>query len=204
MKRLRKQFAPTEIRFYMCGEYGPQLKRPHFHACLFNVGFDDKTYWSAQPSGAKLYRSATLEKLWPSGFSTVGDLTFESAAYTARYCMKKITGQGAKNYYNGLVPEFNKMSLKPGIGQKFLEKWQSDIYPRDVVISNAKEVKPPKYYDKIYKKKEPEKMEEIKYNREKEGRKNYQDNTNRRLQDKEIVTTARLKYLKRSMMEYQE
>ena len=42
MKRLRKRFKGKRIRFYMCGEYGEQFDRPHFHACIFGVDFPDK------------------------------------------------------------------------------------------------------------------------------------------------------------------
>lgn len=197
MKRLRKQFPQRTIRFYMCGEYGPQLQRPHFHACLFGVGFTDKTKWTDT-----LYRSETLEKLWTSGYSTIGEVTFETAAYTARYCMKKITGKNAKYHYGELTPEFNHMSLKPGIGKKFLEKWETDIYPNDYVVINGMETKPPKYYDKIYKKNKPQSYEEIQFKRETEGRKNYEDNTERRLKDKEIVANAKVSKLRRQMQEY--
>ena len=43
MKRLRFHFRGVPIRFYMCGEYGEDFGRPHFHACLFGLDFPDKT-----------------------------------------------------------------------------------------------------------------------------------------------------------------
>ena len=81
MKRLRKEFAPTNIRFYMCGEYGEDFSRPHFHACLFNCFFGDRKRIPGGASGSPLYRSDILERLWPFGYSSIGDVTFESAAY---------------------------------------------------------------------------------------------------------------------------
>lgn len=209
MRRLRKHYAPKQVRFFMCGEYGPQLERPHFHACLFGLDFEDKEYWSKMPSGEKLYRSKTLERLWPQGFSSVGAVTFESAGYVARYCMKKITGHNARYYYQrdgyDLIPEFSHMSLKPGIGRTFLEKWETDIYPRDeVILRGGISMKPPKYYDKIYSKSNEEEYEEIQYERLKAGRKNYIDNTERRLRDKEIVTEARISNLTRKIGNYEE
>ena len=42
MKRARHH-APSGVRFYMCGEYGPQTKRPHYHACLFGIDFKVNT-----------------------------------------------------------------------------------------------------------------------------------------------------------------
>ena len=90
------------IRFYMCGEYGENFGRPHFHACLFNFDFVDKTYWSKSPGGSKIYRSDILEDLWPFGFSSIGEVNFQSAAYVARYIMKKVTGKSAAKYYKSV------------------------------------------------------------------------------------------------------
>ena len=72
MKRLRKEFPDRRIRYYHCGEYGEQLDRPHYHACLFNLGFSDKELFE-QNDGVNLFVSKTLEKLWSYGFCTVGD-----------------------------------------------------------------------------------------------------------------------------------
>lgn len=200
MRRLRKEAAPQRIRFYMCGEYGEQLLRPHFHACLFNCSFIDQEIWATSETGMDIYRSKTLERLWPKGFSTVAPVTFETAAYTARYCMKKITGHNAKYWYGEKKPEYNAMSLKPGIGKRFLEKWEMDIYPRDYVIINGVKTKPPKYYDKVFKDKDPDAFEEMQQKRELEGRSRYEDNTERRLKDKEEVTKARVRNLKRRLI----
>ena len=64
MKRLRKKYGEG-IRFFQCGEYGSKGDRPHYHACLFNFDFPDKQIWKRSESGALLYRSSSLEKLWP-------------------------------------------------------------------------------------------------------------------------------------------
>jgi len=158
MKRLRKQFTGTNIRFYMCGEYGENFGRPHFHACLFGIDFPDRKYLTTTKSGSKLYTSKILEKLWPFGLSSIGDVTFQSAGYVARYIMKKITGDNAFNQYNfidddGVIvrsrePEFTRMSLKPGIGANWLAKFHSDVYPHDHVIVNGRKNAVPRYYDK--------------------------------------------------------
>lgn len=200
LKRLRKYAAPTRPRFYMCGEYGPENFRPHYHALLFGWDFADKKYWRKSPSGEKLYRSAVLEQLWPYGNCEIGAVTFESAAYCARYCVQKVTGHNAKDHYRrvdesgefSLPPEFNRMSLKPGIGSAWLEKFGTDVYPHDYVVINGKEVKPPRYYDRLFERINPDAMEEIKYRRELDARTRYEDNTPARLVTKEIVTTARV------------
>lgn len=111
MKRLRKRFSGKVIRFYMCGEYGENFGRPHFHACLFGHNFDDLTLWKVQ-NKQKLYRSKTLEELWPFGHSSVGTVTFESAAYVARYIMKKVTGEAAELHYT-FRRSFNRGDIRP-------------------------------------------------------------------------------------------
>ncbi|MEO5355656.1 MAG: hypothetical protein H7835_21005, partial [Magnetococcus sp. XQGC-1] len=39
MKRLRKYYVEFTVRFYMCGEYGENFARPHYHACIFAIMF---------------------------------------------------------------------------------------------------------------------------------------------------------------------
>lgn len=205
MKRLRKFTGTNGVRFYMCGEYGPENWRPHFHACLFNHDFADKEYYSRSPAGEKIYRSAALEKLWPFGFSSVGAVTFESAAYVARYCVAKVTGHNASAHYRRvdadgeyqLPPEFNHMSLKPGIGSRWLEKYRTDVYPHDYVVVRGVEVKPPKYYDRLFASQFPDDFEDIQFRRELDGKSRFADNTDERLAVREIVQRARSSQLVR-------
>lgn len=205
MKRLR--FKKGEVRFYMCGEYGGTTGRPHYHACLFGMDFDDKKYFTTLPSGAHIYRSAELEQLWKCGNSSIGDVTFESAAYVARYCVQKVTGKNADDHYRRrdadgeyfLPPEFNVMSRRPGIGKPFLDKWKSDIYPHDYVIVRGQKMKPPKFYDQQFKASDPDTFEQMQFERERLGRANWEDNTPARLGDKAEVAAARAAFLKRSL-----
>lgn len=149
MKRLRKKFGDG-IRFFACGEYGSLYQRPHYHAILFGFDFPDKQFFKYK-HGTILYRSPTLEKLWPYGFSTVGTVTFESCAYVARYCLKKVTGDKADDYYHGRQPEYVVMSRRPGIARDWIDEYLTDVYPHDyVVIRGGIKCKPPRYYDKIY------------------------------------------------------
>lgn len=153
------------IRFYVSGEYGENFGRPHWHALLFNFDFSDKYFWRWRryPNGMRyaVYRSPTLEELWPYGNSEIGSVTLQSAGYCARYILKKITGDNAEKHYRivdqdtGQVfdrcPEFSKQSLRPGIGEGWFRKFHSDVYPLDrVVLRDGREVKPPRYYDKQY------------------------------------------------------
>lgn len=207
MKRVRKKFGPT--RFFMCGEYGEDKDRPHFHAGLFGVAFlEDRRYWRKSKSGFPLYRSETLEQLWPHGNSEIGDLTLESAAYMARYTFKKMDGD-FKSRYNRIdvdtgevyqVPqEFARMSLKPGIGAGWLDKFTSDVYPRGYVVYKGVKSLPPRYYDKRMMVSNPDMVEWLKFQRSERAREKFADNTQERLTAKEIVLKARMQSKRRSL-----
>lgn len=124
--------TPRRVRFFMSGEYGDDKSRPHFHALLFGYDFPEQVV-CAKKGGHELFRSPLLERLWPFGFSSIGRVTFESAAYVARYVMKKVTGDLARDHYRVVdpatgeiidrVPEFCHMSLKPGIGGPWLDRF---------------------------------------------------------------------------------
>ena len=101
LKRLRKKRGP--FRFFMAGEYGEQFFRPHHHACLFGLHFHDRELHSRSDSGSDVCVSAELSDLWPDGHASVGDFTFESAAYVARYVVKKVTGDAAEEHYKRMT-----------------------------------------------------------------------------------------------------
>lgn len=169
MKRLRKHVGGG-VRFYHCGEYGEQFGRPHYHALLFGYDFSDKVLLK-EVGGVKLFTSETLSKLWGKGFATCGAVTMESAAYVARYVMKKITGEAAAEHYGGRKPEYTTMSRRPGVGRAWFEKFSGDVFPSDEVIVNGRSCKPPRYYDNLLEKAMPEMLEAVKRERVKEGNK---------------------------------
>lgn len=191
------------IRFYMAGEYGTDFGRPHFHACVFNFDFDDKYVFFKTPAGSLIYRSPSLERLWPYGFSSIGDVNFSSAAYVARYIVSKVTGESAALHYANVdlstgelvssrVPEFNKMSLKPGIGRLWFDQYHSDVYPSDEVIINGRRCKPPRYYDKLYSNVAPYDYDMLLFDRDTRARDNSDNMTRERLAVREQVAYSRL------------
>ncbi len=203
MKRLRKNTG-RKIRYYHCGEYGDKKGRPHYHACLFNYDFPDKKHWKTI-NEVPLYISDQLEETWKNGFCTIGSVTFESAAYVARYIMKKITGEIADDHYFDpetgvfLEPEYTTMSRRPGIGQGWIKKWTSDVYPCDNVVINAKLTRPPKYYDTQYEILDPDEFTKIKALRSKKAKKHIDNNTPLRLKTRERIQQLKLKQLPREL-----
>lgn len=165
-KRYRKKFG--KVRMYYCGEYGETTHRPHYHALVFGHRLPDLEHHS-QSGSNRLYISETLNRLWGLGHTLVGDLTFESASYVARYATKKLTGPAGKKQYEdrGLVPPYCCMSRRPGIGSDWYDKFNTDVYPSDEVICRGKYTsKPPRYYDEQLKKINPDLYNQIKATRE--------------------------------------
>jgi hypothetical protein len=165
MKRLRKSIYPKKVSYYYCGEYGEKYERPHYHACIFGHDFSDKELFR-ESHGNRLYSSPQLNKLWGIGYCIIGDVTFESAAYVARYITKKVTGPFKDEHYCGRLPEYTNMSKKPAIGLEWIKKYHSDVYPSDEVILKGKSVRPARYYDKFYSKHYEDKFDKIKQKRE--------------------------------------
>lgn len=145
--------------YYACGEYGALL-RPHYHAVTAGLPFPDRAHHRDDDSGT-VFRSSLLEHFWPYGLSELTGVSFASAAYVAGYVYKKQSGKHAEeNAYTrvdpkdgeliDVEPEFARMSRRPAIGLDWLKKYWSDVYPRDVVVLDGHESKPPRYYDRVF------------------------------------------------------
>lgn len=201
MKRLRTSIAPRRIKFFHCGEYGSKYGRPHYHALLFGYDFADRRLHQVR-NGYPIYISEELSRLWTMGFSSCGDLTFESAAYVARYIMKKVTGKDAEGHYQGRRPEYTSMSgagQGKGIAHDWYEKYGKDVYPYDEVIMRGKRLRPPRYYDGLFEVTNPEGMQQIRAKRISAGRKHKADQTPERLKVREAIQKRRLGLLKRDL-----
>jgi len=153
-ERLRYHFPENNFSYMACGEYGEQLARPHYHAILFGLDFPDK-----KQETQKLYSSQKLQEIWPYGHSTIGEVNYKTAAYTARYSLKKVRGAEADEHYKkcnpqtgevyDIEPEFLLTSRRPAIGKTWLEKYHTDLQKGFVTIEGKK--RPiPKYYLRKY------------------------------------------------------
>jgi len=209
-KKLRENMGP--FRFLMCGEYGSgkHTERPHYHAVIFGIDFDrDRKYYKKNEQGNTLFTSTELDKAWPHGFSTIGDVSFHSVSYVAGYIQKRVNGELAAGHYRRLnkttgeiyeqAPEFALMSRGDnsgdsvtgyGLGHGWIEKYHKEVYPADSVIVNGVEASPPDYYDRWYAKHFPSEWEEVKKQRELNGKKYEEDNSPARLAVRKKVFTA--------------
>lgn len=201
VRRYRKRCGA--VRYFACGEYGETHGRPHYHALLFGAAFPDREKWR-ENNGRPLFRSQELERLWPYGSAELGAVTFESAAYVARYTVKK---QRAKEAYERVAldtgevftvaREFARMSRRPGIGAEWYRRYGKEVFPADEVVVRGSLAKPPRYYQKLLERVSPEVSETVKRARARGRRRG--DETAERLQVREVCQAARMNLFARSL-----
>lgn len=213
MKRLRKAREPQKIRFFACGEYGEMFSRPHYHVILFGYRPDDMYPWRRTKSGFVCSRSPELERVWPYGHVEVGSVTVQSAAYVARYVVKKISGDAAEQHYRKVcaltgeirrqTPEFIVMSTRPGIGAAWWETYGPEALPSDFVVIDGARRPVPRYYKRKFDAAHENAPQirtpvvEVRASRMDRARDREGDTTPDRLEAREGVALLRLDHLKR-------
>ena len=182
MKRIRthwkRKYEAENIRFMYCGEYGGKTERPHYHAIMFNFPIKPEMlkFWKYNGLHEPLYICPELEKLWGKGYIVVGEVSWSSCAYVARYVTKKIGLPANQEYYaaKGQEPEYMRVSRMPGIGREWYEMNKEQLHEFDQILMHKYNgepirVRPPKYYDKLYDLENPEEMEKLKRKRKRQG-----------------------------------
>mgnify|MGYP000220578584 FL=1 len=216
MKRLRKEISPTKVRYFMCGEYGDETWRPHYHAILFGYAFPDKMQVQSMEVDQPYFLSPLLSKLWQKGQHTIAEANFTTAAYVARYVTKKITGDMADEHYtrefidfdeytgeiksylkSELLPEYATMSRRPGIGKGWYDKYKTDCYPSDYLVKDGKYMPVPKYYDKLLEREDEVLLQQLKFKRTAKALRS-PDNTYERLIAREHCKHKQTETLKRN------
>jgi len=173
IRRLRDQFKKP-FKYFLVGEYGDNFDRPHYHALIFGTDFGYQNHYSPnqkkQSSDLQLLHDTlalscpSLDKIWGHGYTSVGELTFDSAAYCAQYAMKKVNGTKAASHYGSRHPEFMRTSQN-AIGKQYAHKYAEEIINNNSVISNDHKQPIPNYYLKQYEKLNYN-LDDLKINRE--------------------------------------
>ncbi len=191
IKRLRKN-SKQKIRYYMCGEYGDDTCRPHYHAILFGFSFKDRKLVNIR-NGNRVYTSKYLDQNWQLGSCEIGSVTFKSAGYVARYILKKQQGTAEQMFDRYVIidkatgemtarhNEYTAMSLgnlcnvckkkscknsNGGIGKKWYEQNYSDCFPHDYcVLPDGRQTSVPGYYRDLLRKSDPTLWEELRTQR---------------------------------------
>lgn len=168
IERLRYHLG-TPFKYFLVGEYGDQGDRPHYHALIFGTDFgyskhkpiidpmsnrphpENPTSLLEELHNTTALGCPELNKIWGHGFTSVGQLTFDSAAYCAQYAMKKITGSKAAAHYGKKIPEFMRTSQN-AIGKQYALQYSKEIIYNNSVVSNGTKQPVPQYYLKQYEK----------------------------------------------------
>lgn len=156
IRKFRYSFKKP-FKYFLVGEYGENFDRPHYHALIFghDFGFSDfktgRNRSLSQLHDTDAVECSELNNLWGLGFTSVGELTFDSAAYCAQYAMKKVNGPMARDHYKNRHPEFMRTSQN-AIGKQYANLYADEIITRNSVISNGAKQPIPAYYLKQYEK----------------------------------------------------
>ena len=218
MKKFRNNFN-KEIRFFHCGEYGEKSRRPHYHALIFGHDFRIPSPTNIVQKFGKgkypLFNSSELTSLWGRGHTTVGELNYDTASYTARYVTKKVKGDVSNIYID---PETNKvhkvndvyctMSRNKGIGYQsyldaFLPNGKHDWYKNDYIVnSHGIKMKPPRFFDKHYEKDNPEHFKKIKKQRQLNCQSTGTNGFDKEIQRLRYIEVVQLLKLKETLREF--
>ena len=103
----------TNVRYFVCGEYGGKTNRPHWHVLLF---------------GARLQERGLCHiDQWPYGHVYAGDIEAKSAQYVCRYTLKSAMPTDKKQVI--------RMSRRPGIGLTALRRIGAEVAKRNDELS---------------------------------------------------------------------
>lgn len=133
-KRYRKAISPSRIRYFCAGEYGPNTKRPHYHAIIFNGGFNHEKI---------------IEDSWGKGFVQVKILSgTRHIMYCCKYNLKSRRDSSFDGYGSRLF-----VSRRPGIGHSALDFFKKiynpDLKFNSVMIGGKRFSIPPYYLSKF-------------------------------------------------------
>lgn len=178
LKAVRYYFPDNRFRYVVAGEYGSKefTFRPHYHYLLMGINIHDKKFLCRE-RGSDLYTSDLMQKAWPYGRVRIGQVNINTAAYVARYCMKKMLCSNDKEYYTridletgeviDLLPEYSHWSTKPGLGKPWFDKFGlTDVYPQDKVRIGTSVYGVPQYYDKLLERIDVDMLEAVKAKRQ--------------------------------------
>ena len=160
LKRLRKhifkQGKQTKIKYYLCGEYGSERDRPHYHVIIFNVELEDligKTNAIMALNNKELMLNGKFNfncPTWGLGSITIGDVSNASIGYVLKYMVKDPKKPIPRHANDDRIPIFSNMSK--GLGDNYLNeqniKWhKNDINNRYYIpIEDGKKIAMPRYY----------------------------------------------------------
>lgn len=128
-KRLRKELKGIRLKYYMCGEYGEELGRPHYHCILMIYG-----------DLGEININKVIRDKWPEGHVDIGSVTPRSVMYCLNY-MDKLYLLEAKNPHE--VKPYQKMSL--GLGDTYFNANKDNLGSKGYITYEGVRYDIPRY-----------------------------------------------------------
>lgn len=149
-KRVRKSLG--SFRYLMCGEYGPQTHRPHYHALLFGLPLPDATRYGLR-RGHSVFKSNRLSDAWGLGLIELGSVSPSSARYCAGYVLKDTRTPSRVIEETGelvsLPAPYGRMSLRPGLGDAWIRRYYPEVFAHGACYSADKRFRIPDYFKHV-------------------------------------------------------
>lgn len=154
MKRLRKHIryhslSKEQLKYYACGEYGTDTKRPHYHAIMFNLPH------------SIIRRQALLHETWKNGHVDLAPCNMATIRYVTKYLMKG--RHEPERDDDDRAPPFALMSKKMGLSYLTpqMVKHHTEKMVSYVTLSGGTLTSLPRYFrDKIFSKVEKKLLNE--------------------------------------------
>lgn len=134
MKRLRKNAKLKDCKYFMCGEYGSDDGRPHYHMAFF--------YNRANPE----FVESVIESAWPFGFVTIEPLIQNRIAYVCKY----ITEESDTPVMKLQHPYYNRQSHGIGLKGYLREKEYYGEFYKTAILPNGTVIQSPRYFKKKF------------------------------------------------------
>lgn len=176
MKKLRKNVKNHQLKYYMCGEYGTNTQRPHYHAIMFNL---PQSY---------LQNSHKLHSTWEHGHIYIAQANLATMHYVIGYLQKGNIVSESIDYTTGEITtdprqrEFSLMSKKLGLSYitPQMAKYHTNRLQSYVTGQGGQKMSMPRYFrDKIFTKEEKNLMnEDAELQRDQQFTKLFNDNYN--------------------------
>lgn len=108
MKRLRKKFPDSSLKYFLCGEYGSHTFRPHYHAIIYNLPLltNGKDFIE--------YYNKIIADTWSLGHVTSSVVTDARIGYITKYIIK--SDEDRKKYQESEI-KHPKLLVSRGIGE---------------------------------------------------------------------------------------
>lgn len=205
MKRLRYYVAKrggAPIRFDACGEYSPDKMRPHYHLALFGYWPPDAKRWGLSRGGNQEWVSEELTNAWGKGWVTFQPWSAGAANYCAGHQAWKLTGALSRERLavktaDGIVigdrePEFHHASNRPGIGARFFERYGTQMLELGFTVIDGRKCPVPKYYLRLGELSDPDRVSQLRADRELQAAAAVENSTYERLAVREECAQAAL------------